>query len=191
MTDKAKGGWACATIYLLACLFGVWGWIGLVIAIICGCIGLVVKVASQEYDKPLVEAPTKTCDVAAGQRCPLCHADFEIQEVAETCAGCGTLYHQGCREEWGVCATLGCRKRKRTLRSQGDLFLVGKSTTPRPRVRARPMVRRKISLRRDPGSGALEVGQSASSPQAPLAAEPSSERLAQAAQRILHRGVAS
>jgi len=196
VTDRSKGGWFCALLYMAACLVGIFGWAGLVVGVVLGCLALVISAGSKERAARAPKRPTKTLSVAEGQRCPLCHADFEAEEVVETCVGCGTLYHQGCREEWRVCATLGCRKRKRTLRSQGDQFLVSKSG--KPRVRAVPKVRRKILIRRDPSSGALRaprdepiVLDQPASATPYQAARPSPEQLAAAAQRVLHRRVAS
>lgn len=202
MSDGAKGGWICAALYASACAFGVFGWFGLVLlVIVASSVVLLRAIKSGEAPQRTKRRPVKSCNVAAGQRCPLCHADFEVEEVAETCAGCGTLYHLGCREEWRVCATLGCRKQKRTLRSQGDLFLV--SRTPSPTVRAKPKVRRKIRLHKDPSSGVLEVprGEPISfdppqrlpdpPPLPDLERRPSPAQLSRAAQRVLHRRVAS
>lgn len=202
MSDGAKGGWICAALYASACAFGVFGWFGLVLlVIVASSVVLIRSINAEQGAKRAKQRPTKTRNVAAGQRCPLCHADFEVEEVAETCAGCGTLYHQGCREEWRVCATLGCRKQKRTLRSQGDLFLVARA--PGPRVQAKPKVRRKICLRKDPSSGVLEVPRSEPisfdppqrlpdpPPLPDLERRPSPAQLSRAAQRVLHRRVAS
>jgi hypothetical protein len=203
MSEGSRSGWICAgLLWGSACLFGVFGWVGLVLGILVCCFLLGIKLGGeQRAPRRSIKLPTETCQVAAGQRCPLCHADFEVKEVVETCAGCGTLYHQGCREEWRVCATLGCRKRKRTLRSQGGLFLVGEALAPR--VHATPKVRRKILLRRDPSSGVLEVppdqslsfAQPEALPDPPplpeLARRPGPDELSRAAQRVLQRRVAS
>ncbi|MBL4849070.1 MAG: hypothetical protein JKY65_26395 [Planctomycetes bacterium] len=97
-------------------------------------------------------APTQTRCVPHGQRCPLCHADFEIDEIAESCSDCETVFHRGCREEWKVCSTLGCRSKKRTKSNRGKPFrVVGITSRPKPSSG----VRRRIRLLPDPDSGSL------------------------------------
>lgn len=176
--DKHKTAWGVA-IYGAACAFGIFGWVGLVCLLVLALAGFLIWLKAQEEPaSPARSTPTQTCDVTAGQRCPLCHADFEVMEVVETCADCGTLYHRSCRQEWRVCSTLGCGKRAR--RVPGPSFVV--ATQAPPRVRANPKVRRKIKLELNPSSGAIET---------PSAKPATPEQLSRAAQRVLHRRVAS
>lgn len=43
------------------------------------------------------------------QSCPLCHDVLRNGGALVACEACETLYHEGCFEEFGGCAVLGCK----------------------------------------------------------------------------------
>lgn len=202
MRDSKKLGWLLAGVYATASLVAIFGWAVFAITLLLlAVVGAVVLGVQNSTRDPRKEArhPSKTCPVEAGQRCPLCHANFEVAEVVESCAGCSTLYHRGCREEWRVCSTLGCSKKRRTIRSQGELFRVAAGV----RVRTRKKSSARLKIRIDPAK--LPPAQAPKPRVVPrsvpmsfpletsseVSPSPDSERLSRANHQVLRRRTAS
>ena len=159
MSKRSKSTAILVAIYAGAICAGFGGAIGLGIWIFILCVILALacrRSPSRGAGRVVVggeaRSPAQAQSVWAGQRCPLCHAGFELGEDAESCVECETVFHSGCREEWRVCSTLGCRSKPRTNENRGQPFRVaGVSSPPRRTLGSRPRIR----LRPHPSHGLL------------------------------------
>lgn len=143
-----------AAIYGLAVLSSVDGVTSFALAIAGLLFGSILLLwwLGMQVGKPKVSSgkrfPRETQALPQDLVCPLCRAEFEQGEVAETCEGCETVFHRACRAEWRVCSTLGCRRKKRSTHTQSKVFRVERGGSVR--VRSRVTTRTKICLRSTP-----------------------------------------
>lgn len=157
-------GWIAGGIYFCAVFCGVFGaqWL-FPIVLVAGVLYLAFNWQAEKGTLAIKlgvgrHAPR---DLDHGQRCPLCHSDFEAGDLAEACGACDTTYHLACREEWSECATLGCRSRSRKAKPTPVRFQVrGLSPKAQAPSGETPGPRRQIRISAHPISGRLSVEES-------------------------------